>query len=215
MQASRANSMQLACMCLALMVSTVFCLVPSVGTFTLDTIPNRGFKGRNGTAAYLKAVAKYAHLADNDVVSKLTDPSEPCLYFPTLFNIQNKATDKTQMERWWVSTRRTIVSGCALSRLGPLVRPSTWTLILVLRTCKLSHINMRKHTILGSIFKNLWKAGSLPRSRPSILVTSETGAFSISTRRPLLGTMRVGVGPLLMVCALDHCALTGILSDCY
>lgn len=139
MRVSLANSMQLACMWLALMVSTVFCLVPSVGSFTLDTIPNRGFKGRNGTAAYLKAAAKFAHLADNEGVNKLTDP---CLCFLTLFIMQTKATDRSQMERWWVSTRRTTGSGCAPSRLGLLVRPSTWILILVLRTCKSSQIDM-------------------------------------------------------------------------
>lgn len=84
MQVSRASNTQFICMCLALLVSTALCLVPSVGTFTLDTIPNRGFKGRNGTAAYLRAVAKYAHLADKDGVSKATKPSEPCQYFPNL-----------------------------------------------------------------------------------------------------------------------------------
>ncbi|KAG6359953.1 hypothetical protein INS49_011007 [Diaporthe citri] len=68
--------MQFICMCLSLLVSTVLCLVPSVGTFTLDTIPNRGFKGRNGTAAYLRAIAKYAHLADKDGVNKATSPSD-------------------------------------------------------------------------------------------------------------------------------------------
>lgn len=83
MQVSPANNMQLVCMCLALLASTVLCLVPPVGTFTLDTIPNRGFTGRNGTAAYLKAVAKYAHLADNNGINKAAKPSdtnssEPC-----------------------------------------------------------------------------------------------------------------------------------------
>lgn len=142
MRVSRAGSMQLACLCLALMVSTALCLVHSVGTFTLDTIPNRGFKGRNGTAAYLRALAKFAHLADNDDVNKLIDPSEPRLCPPPLFKMQCKTTDKFQMERSWVSTRRTTVSGCAPSRLGPLVRQSTWILILVLRTCKSCHINL-------------------------------------------------------------------------
>ena len=129
-------------MCLALMVSTALCLVPSVGTFTLDTIPNQGFKGRNGTAAYLKAVAKYAHLADKDGANKAADPDEPCLYFPTLFNMQQKTADKSQMAKWWVSTRRTIASGCALSRLALLPRLSIWTLILVLRTCESTHTDM-------------------------------------------------------------------------
>lgn len=78
MQVSPTNNMPLICVCLALLVSTTFCLVPSFGTYTLDTVPNRGFKGRNGTAAYLKAVAKYAHLADKDGVIKATDPSKPC-----------------------------------------------------------------------------------------------------------------------------------------
>lgn len=86
MQVSPTHNMQLICMCLCLLVSTVLGLVPSVGTFTLDTIPNRGFKGRNGTAAYLRAIAKYAHLADKDGVSKATNPSDanpsdPCQYF--------------------------------------------------------------------------------------------------------------------------------------
>lgn len=76
MQVSPTSNMHFICMCLALLVSTALCLVPSTGTFTLDTIPNRGFKGRNGTAAYLKAVAKYAHLADKDGVSKATNPSD-------------------------------------------------------------------------------------------------------------------------------------------
>lgn len=91
MQISSTN-MQLICMCLSLLVSTALCLVPSVGTFTLDTIPNRGFKGRNGTAAYLRAVAKYAHLADKDGVNKVTYPSDTnssdqCQYFPGSFEI--------------------------------------------------------------------------------------------------------------------------------
>lgn len=83
MRAPSTSNMQLACMCLALMVSTAICLVPSVGTFTLDTIPNHNFRGRNGTAAYMKALAKYAHLADNGGANKATDPSESCMYLPT------------------------------------------------------------------------------------------------------------------------------------
>lgn len=70
MQVSPTNNMQRICMFVALLASTALCLVPSVGTFTLDTIPNHGFKGRNGAAAYLRAVAKYAHLADKDGVKK-------------------------------------------------------------------------------------------------------------------------------------------------
>lgn len=87
MQVSPTNNMQLICICLLLLVSTALCIVPSVGTFTLNTIPNRGFKGRNGTAAYLRAIAKYAHLADKDGVSKVTNPadtnsSDQCQYSP-------------------------------------------------------------------------------------------------------------------------------------
>ncbi|KAJ0124812.1 secreted aspartic proteinase precursor [Diaporthe amygdali] len=74
MGVSATKNMQFICMCLALLVSTSLCIVPSVGTFTMNTIPNPGFKGRNGTAAYLKALAKYAHLADNDGVNKATSP---------------------------------------------------------------------------------------------------------------------------------------------
>lgn len=55
-------------LCLALLVSHVFGIpsMPRDGlrSFTVDTKPNPAFKGRNGTAAYLKAMAKYAHLAD-------------------------------------------------------------------------------------------------------------------------------------------------------
>ncbi|ROW04302.1 hypothetical protein VSDG_00905 [Cytospora chrysosperma] len=62
---------------LALLV-TVVCGFPSIlpreddlGSFTVNTKPNPAFKGRNGTAAYLKAMTKYAHLAEsgNDKVS--------------------------------------------------------------------------------------------------------------------------------------------------
>ncbi|KAI3392992.1 hypothetical protein diail_4903 [Diaporthe ilicicola] len=74
MQVSPTNNMRFICMCLALLVSTALCLVPSVGTFTLSTIPNPGFKGRNGTAAYLRAMGKYAHLAKNDGVNKAASP---------------------------------------------------------------------------------------------------------------------------------------------
>lgn len=84
MQVSPTSNMPLICMCFALLVSTALCLVPSVGTYTLDTVPNRAFKGRNGTAAYLKAVAKFAHLADKDGVIKALGASEPCKYFPNL-----------------------------------------------------------------------------------------------------------------------------------
>lgn len=69
-------------LCLALLAS-VACGVPSilprdsdgdgVGSFTLNTKPNPSFKGRNGTAAYLKAMAKYAHLADSGD-DKASDP---------------------------------------------------------------------------------------------------------------------------------------------
>lgn len=76
MHISPASNMQFICMCLTLLVSTALCLVPSVGTFTLNTVPNPGFKGRNGTAAYLKAMAKYAHLADTDGVNKAASPRE-------------------------------------------------------------------------------------------------------------------------------------------
>jgi hypothetical protein len=149
MQASPTIHMQLACMCLALMISSTLCLVPSSGTFTLDTIPNRGFKGRNGTAAYLKAVAKYAHLADKDGAIKAANLSEPCLYFPILFNVQHKATDQSQLVGWWVSTRRTTESGCAPSRLALLLRLSIWTLTLVLQTCEYTHITCEHATVLS------------------------------------------------------------------
>lgn len=76
MQVTPTNNMQRICMFVALLASTALCLVPSVGTFTLDTIPNHGFKGRNGAAAYRRAVAKYAHLADKDGVNKAVNPSD-------------------------------------------------------------------------------------------------------------------------------------------
>lgn len=136
-------------MCLALMVSTALCLVPSVGTFTLNTIPNDNFKGRNGTAAYLKALAKYAHLADNNGANKATDPSESCLYFPALSSMETKVTDQSQLVGLWALTRRTIASGCALFRLALLVRQSTWTLILVLQTCKSTHADFYKQKSLS------------------------------------------------------------------
>lgn len=78
---------------LALLV-TVVCGFPSIlpreddlGSFTVNTKPNPAFKGRNGTAAYLKAMTKYAHLAEsgND---KVSDPCEyPCVQICSIYNI--------------------------------------------------------------------------------------------------------------------------------
>ncbi|KAK7748133.1 hypothetical protein SLS53_001387 [Cytospora paraplurivora] len=59
-------------LCFAFLASVVYGL-PSIlprnhdglGSYTLNTKPNPTFKGRNGTGAYLKAMAKYAHLADS------------------------------------------------------------------------------------------------------------------------------------------------------
>lgn len=66
-------------LCLALVVSVV-CGFPSIlprndglGSFTVETKPNPAFKGRNGTAAYLKAMTKYAHLAGSGS-NKAADP---------------------------------------------------------------------------------------------------------------------------------------------
>lgn len=72
-------------LCLGLLVS-VACGVPSIlprsgnspSSFTLNTKPNPAFKGRNGTAAYLKAMAKYAHLVDHGV----DKASNPCKSLP-------------------------------------------------------------------------------------------------------------------------------------
>ncbi|KUI53414.1 Aspartic protease pep1 [Cytospora mali] len=66
-------------LCFGLLVS-VACGFPSIlprdslGSYTLNTQPNPSFKGRNGTAAYLKAMAKYAHLADTDGDNKAAEP---------------------------------------------------------------------------------------------------------------------------------------------
>ncbi|ROV97781.1 hypothetical protein VPNG_08629 [Cytospora leucostoma] len=76
-------------LCFALLATAV-CGLPSIlprnhdglGSYTLNTKPNPTFKGRNGTGAYLKAMAKYAHLADSgsekaaSLVSSLTGFAE-------------------------------------------------------------------------------------------------------------------------------------------
>ena len=75
MQVSTPSTKQAIGLCLVLLVAIVGG-VPSIlpqggimprddsGGFTLNTAPNPAFKGRNGPAAYLKAMAKYAHLAN-------------------------------------------------------------------------------------------------------------------------------------------------------
>lgn len=57
----------------AAFLAPVVCGYPSIlprnrdglGSHTLHTKPNPTFKGRNGTGAYLKAMAKYAHLDES------------------------------------------------------------------------------------------------------------------------------------------------------
>lgn len=89
------------------------------------------------------------------------------------------------------------MSGCVRSRLAHLVRLSTWTLILVLRTCKFANSDTLKQTFCSWIKTNylLCVAGSSPLSHLIILVLLETGASLIPIRPPLFDTKTVEVGP--------------------